>query len=451
MRIAFINPPYETVPTLSEGTAASSLTLWATEIANRLSSNHSITVFSPGDGKHPQGVIHDQGVQFHYTSPRMQRIERKLVNGLQNVEAVLNYPRRKRPIVATRWFFPAYAAQVAQALCQEQWDVIHIHDFPQFAPAIRAAAPQARTVLHMHCLRLSQFDPVLMRQYLQATDLVLVIAQFIADAFVESFPERADRCHILKEGLALERFLTRQPQPSGSKKLQLLFVGRISPEKGVHILLKAFEQVARRYPQLELNIVGAAAAIGYSYLIPMSDDPLVRDLHRFYTPIRKRDNYLPQLQAMIPPELAHRVHFIGSVPNSQVQEYFQQATAFIFPSVWKEPFGIALVEGMASGVPVIATLGGGNAELVAEGKAGFIVERNDPNALAEAISRIIEEPELARTMVQAAQQRISSLFTWDQCAGLLLDYYQNLLQQPAAQPAHPPLSTVGGYGVTKAG
>jgi glycosyltransferase involved in cell wall biosynthesis len=353
---------------------------------------------------------------------------------MQNIEAVFNYPRRKRPIIATNWFFPVYGAQVARALSQEQWDIIHLHDFPQFAPAIRAAAPHAKIILHMHCLRLSQFDAALMRQYLKAVDVVLVIAQFIADAFVQSFPKLADRCYILKEGLALERFLARKQGPSDSERLQLLFVGRISPEKGVHVLLKAFELVAERYPQLELNIVGAAAAIGYSYLIPMSDDPLVQDLRRFYSPIRKRDNYLPQLQAMIPPHLADRIHFIGSVPNVKVQEYFRTATAFLFPSVWKEPFGIALVEGMASGVPVIATLGGGNAELVAEGKAGLIVERNDADALAQAIIRILEEPGLARDMVQAAQQRITNLFTWDQCANLLLNYYQSVLREDISQP-----------------
>lgn len=178
-------------------------------------------------------------------------------------------------------------------------------------------------------------------------------------------------------------------------------------------------------------------ALGYYYLVPMSDDPIDQDLARFYTPIRKQDNYLPQLQAMIPPQLAHRVHFIGSVLNTQVKEYLRTATAFIFPSVWHEPFSIALIEGMASGVPLVATQGGGNVEIVEDGKTGLMVERNNPEALAQAIIRLIENPALGESLSRAAQQRVRNFFDWDQCTRLLLDHYQTVLPEDALHPIQP--------------
>jgi len=439
MRIAFVNPPYETVPTLSEGRSGSALMVWANEVAKRLRSEHTVAIVSPGDAQHPQGMIDDQGIQYYYTSPNIHRVEGKFVSVLTNLEAVLNYPRRKRVIVATPWFYRSYGIAAASMLSRGDWDVIHIHEFPQLAPVIRRANPRAKIVVHMHSLRLSQTDPALIHRYLAAADLVLAVGRFIADAFVHNYPDWADRCQVLNNGVDIERFLLNRAEriPSAEGKIQLLFVGRVSPEKGVHVLLKAFALVAERYPQAELNIVGGTMALGYYYLVPMSDDPIDQDLARFYTPIRKQDNYLPQLKAMIPPRLANQVHFIGSVPNTQVKEYLRTATAFIFPSVWHEPFSIALIEGMASGVPLVATRGGGNVEIVEDGKTGLIVERNNPEALAQAIIRLIENPALGESLSQAAQQRVRNFFDWDQCTRLLLNHYQTMLRADVAQPSQP--------------
>lgn len=436
MRIVFVNPPYETVPTLSEGRSGSALMVWANEVARRLRSEHDIAVFSPGDARHPRGMILDQGIQYRYTSPHIHRIERKLVSVLTNLEAVLNYPCHKRVIAATPWFYRSYGIQVARTLSHGDWDVVHIHEFPQLARVIRKANPRVKIVVHMHSLRLSQTDPALIRQYLESTDLVLAVGRFIADAFARIFPDWVDRCRVLNNGVDVQRFILNRAERTLpiDGNIQLLFVGRVSPEKGVHVLIKAFELVARRYPQAELNIVGGTVALGYYYLVPMSDDPVERDLSRFYTPLRKQDNYLSHLKAVIPPHLAHRVHFVGSVPNIQVKEYLRAAAAFIFPSVWNEPFSIALIEGMASGVPLVATRVGGNTEIVEDGKTGLLIERDNPQAMAEAIIRLIENPTLSESLSQAAQQRVRNLFDWDQCTHLLLHHYQSMLGEAISQP-----------------
>ncbi|MCA9908198.1 MAG: glycosyltransferase family 4 protein [Anaerolineae bacterium] len=432
MRIAFIHPPFETMPTISEQRATASLMVWTTQIARRLAPEHTVVIYSPGDATH-QGTIHDQGIEYRYIDPKRHARERRIVNAMINLEYGANYPRRKRPIFATPWYFPRYINQIARELSAETWDVIHITHIPQYAPVIKRHNPGTKIAMEIQALWLSQFDPALVRGYLDATDLILTCADFVTNALVEALPEYADRARTLYNGIDIERFLLAHAEraPAPVDQPEVLFVGRISPEKGVHVLIEAFAQVAERYPQATLNIVGGTSAIGYHFLIPMEDDPIVRDLARFYHPLTKRDRYLAQLQAKIPPYLRERVHFRGSIPNQEVRDYLRRATVFAFPSVWQEPFGIALIEGMASGAPVVATRGGGPLEIIDDGLTGLLVERNDADALAQAMLNLIEQPALATQLGQAAQARIEHLFTWDQCADQLMDYYTTLLAVPA--------------------
>ncbi len=432
MRIAFIHPPFETMPTISEQRSTASLMVWTTQIARRLASEHTVVIYSPGDATH-QGTIHDQGIEYRYIDWHAHTRERRFVNALINLEYLANYPRRKRPIFGTRWYFPRYIDQIARELSNETWDVIHVTHIPQYAPVIKRHNPGAKIAMEIQALWLSQFDPALVRQSLDATDLILTCADFVTNALIEALPEYASRARTLYSGIDSERFLLAHTErtPAPADQPEILFVGRISPEKGVHVLIEAFTQVAERYPQATLNIVGGTNAIGYHFLIPMEDDPIVRDLARFYHPLTKRDRYLAQLQTLIPPHLRERVHFRGSIPNQQVRDYLQRATVFAFPSVWQEPFGISLIEGMASGAPVVATRGGGPLEIIDDGTSGLLVERNDPGALAQALLHLIEHPSLAGQLGRAAQARIEHLFTWDQCADQLMDYYMTLLAEPA--------------------
>jgi len=432
LRIAFIHPPFETVPPVSEQRSTASLMVWTNEIARRLSAEHTIVIYSPGDAAHT-GVIRDQNIEYRYVDPASHARERRIVNAMINLEYVANYPRRKRPIFATRWYFPRYIERIAQALSQETWDVVHVTHIPQYAPVVKRYNPTAKIAMEIQALWLSQFDPALVRQYLDDTDLILTCADFVTDALLERLPEYAERARTLHNGIDIERFMLEHSQraPAPPDQPEILFVGRVSPEKGVHVLIEAFRRIAERYPEATLNIVGGTNAIGYHFLIPMEDDPIVRDLARFYHPITKRARYLAHLQSMIPPALKDRIVFRGSISNLEVREYLSRATVFAFPSVWQEPFGIALIEGMASGAPVVATRGGGPLEILEHSVNGLLVERNDAQALADAMVMLIEQPALGAKLGCAAQERVKTMFTWEKCADTLLQYYQDILRQPA--------------------
>jgi glycosyltransferase involved in cell wall biosynthesis len=92
--------------------------------------------------------------------------------------------------------------------------------------------------------------------------------------------------------------------------------------------------------------------------------------------------------------------------------YYHSASIFVFPSVWEEPFGMPLVEAMASNTPVVATRGGAFLEIVEDGVSGLLVERSNVQALADAILQLISNPEQRDAMAKAAFERASAVFSW---------------------------------------
>ncbi|NEO76306.1 glycosyltransferase family 4 protein, partial [Moorena sp. SIO4G3] len=203
---------------------------------------------------------------------------------------------------------------------------------------------------------------------------------------------------------------------------QILFVGRISPEKGVHVLIDAFNQVVSRYPNVQLKLVGPENAMLLWYILDRND-PKVRSLMPYF-----RGHYRELLQQRISKSAANKVFFLGKVPHEEMITYYQEADLFVFPSVWQEPFGMPIVEAMAMELPVIATQGGAFPEIVEEEKTGLLVERGDANALAEAILRLIMDENLSQEMGKSGRKRVEENFSWEQLSEILFAEYQRLLK-----------------------
>jgi len=106
-----------------------------------------------------------------------------------------------------------------------------------------------------------------------------------------------------------------------------------------------------------------------------------------------------------------RVDMRGSVTNDQVPSYLAAADVFVSPAVGQESFGIALVEAMAAGRPVVATDIPGYREVVSNGVEGLLVPPRDPEALAAGLIEVLRKPELATRLGEAGRERART-FDW---------------------------------------
>jgi len=347
---------------------------------------------------------------------------------LRLLEKFSTFRSPKCPLFASYLYYIVYALQVALDLRRQKCDIVHINNFSQFVPIIRAFNPGSKVALHMQCEWLTQLDQAMVKRRLKKVDLVVGDSEYITQQVRNGFPEFGDRCCVLYNGVDNELFCPGNGQ-SGVKRnrgKRLLFVGRVSPEKGVHVLLDAFRKVDERFPDAHLDIVGSKGQLPYEYLVALTEDKKVSELASFYMQ-RSNLNYFRELQSkLISLNLNNRVTFWGSIAHSDTIEFYRQADVFIFPSVWNEPFGIPIIEAMACGVAVVSTRSGGITEIVEDGKTGVLVGRGHVDGLAEAVVGLLEKEELRASMGSQGRRRAKELFSWDRIAETLCTYYREI-------------------------
>jgi glycosyltransferase involved in cell wall biosynthesis len=187
---------------------------------------------------------------------------------------------------------------------------------------------------------------------------------------------------------------------------RFLFLGRITPSKGVDWLLRAVQQVQT---PIHVDIAGSGDL-----------EPEMRRLSE-------------QLG------LSDRVTFHGWVDSDRVNELLSHARALVFPSVWHEPGGTVAFEAMVNGRAVVMSLVGGMPEVVHEGQNGLLVAPNDAPALARTIGRLAGDWELAWRLGEAGRKTAAEEFTLDAHVAHLMDLYANSIagfsvQSGASQP-----------------
>lgn len=414
MKIAFFDYPV----TLAEPPKTGGIRLVSYALALRLARAGHEVLFYGSKGSHQELEYYEDGITYRRIPDSWLD---KVLEPLNFLDS-WNLSNPKRPFYASKLFFCDFYRKVAQDIQAQQCDVIHINIVFQFVPLMRAYNPQAKIVLHIHSDFLPLFDPVMVEQCLKSVDLVIGCSDYLTNQVRKYLPHV--KSQTIYNGADIHHFTISNDHDNKrtNKKdiKQILFVGRISPEKGVHVLIDAFNKVVSRYPQVQLKLVGSETALVPWYTLDR-EDPQIQNLRPYY-----QGSYRSHLQNRLTSTAASSVFFLGKVPHFELFEYYQQADIFIFPSVWNEAFGMPIVEAMSMGLPVIATRGGAFPELVEDEKTGLLVERGDADALAEAILRLLGDDNLRIAMREAGQQRAVEKFAWDYQAQKLLHHYQQL-------------------------
>lgn len=417
MKIAFVAQPIDPVLPPNQN----SIGIWIYEVGRRLAKSHEVLVYLRGNGFKGKRRVRIDGVDFNAIP---LRLDNRLLRYLKR------FSRRfdpKRPLFATYLYYLGYIVRIALNLRKQQCDIVHIHNFSQFVPIVKAVNPNVKIALHMHCEWLTQLNHKMIERRLRNSDLIISCSEYITQKTRLAFPQFADRCHTVYNGIDVNNFTPENKTRigrTGDGHKRILFIGRISPEKGVHILLDAFKKVLDRCPKTNLQLVGPQTPAPIEYIVALSDDPKVLELATFYT-----GSYLSHLSEKISPDLVNRVTFYKYIPYLDLISYYHNAHLFVFPSVWDEPFGMPIIEAMACGVPVVATRGGGITEIIEDGKTGLLVERGNDDMLAKAIQRLLENEGLCRSLGNAGRQKVIKSFSWDSISDDLLSKYRKLGQR----------------------
>jgi len=299
------------------------------------------------------------------------------------------------------------------AIHGRRFSVLHAHQ--ALSPALAAVLakrlrPRHRVVVKVACsgawsdFRLVQDRPLYRRRMALLREV---------DRFVVLNRESAAELHavglgqvpasVVPNGVDARRFVPAGPAERAGLRARLglpadevvaLFVGRLERRKGLDILLAAWADLMRRGDAPRLLIAG-----------PGEMGPWAREA-------RERD-----LQAL--------VTFLGG--RTDVADLYRAADLLVFPSR-AEGLPNAVLEAMASALPVVATDVAGNREAVGDdGKAGWLVPAEDPAALAEAVATLTASPALGREIAAAARERILERFDIDRVGAQYLSLYQELL------------------------
>ena len=424
MKIAFISQPFGD---MNPHHQSSSLEIWTYEVASRLCNydDCDVIVYAREDDRYPKIEEH-KGIQYRRVSLGLDEKTNRLAN---TTERILSYPRQKLPVFAQQFYYQNYIKQVALDLRDQDCDIAHIFNFSQFAPVIKEHNSNIKVVLNMTCEWLSQLDENVIKRRLQSVDQVISCSNYITHKIQQRFPAYADRCTTVYNGVYIpdSNSTNEERFQSEEENKRLLFVGRVSPEKGVHDLLQAMPKIVEACPDVQLDIVGPTISLAYEYLVMISDDPTVSGLSSFYTKgLVRHDTYFKSLKASLEPDVANRVNFIGQVPHADIMCFYQHADILINPSL-SESFGISLIEAMANGRPVVASRVGGMQEILINGETGFFFEPGDADALAEKTITLLKNPDMRKSMGMAGRQRVQELFTWENVTQDLLLQYSRIV------------------------
>jgi len=378
------------------------------EIGRRLASSHALTTY-PKWVRGQRKIESFEGVTFRRIPEGIDRA----VNKLRLLDDRLF--KHDRPFRLSSLYYANYARRVARDIRERQCEIVHIHSVTNFILPIRKRNPNARLVLHMHDHSLADFDPQVLAPRLAETSLIVGCSNFVIEAIRKRFPAIAGRAHTLYNGVD-KRFLEIHSDPARSQTV--LFVGRLCPEKGVHVLLEAMKGITDQ-PASRLSLVGPLDVAPKEFVDPLCKDPLFQGLEGYYSrPATYRELLIREAASM-----QGRALLEGPVLNRDIGPRFGAAGIFVFPSLWHEPFGIPVIEAMAAGLPVIATRGGALPEIVVEGETGFLVDRGDVQGLRSAIAKLLANPSLRAKMGAAGRQRVKNLFTWEHCVDRLQELY----------------------------
>lgn len=197
----------------------------------------------------------------------------------------------------------------------------------------------------------------------------------------------------IPNGVDINKF---KPKERKEDKKRVLFVGRLSPEKGLEYFIEASKIIKKYLADIEFIVVTGK----------IKDGKGLKMVH-----VLKENN----------------IKFYNNIPHEKMPEFYQKASIFVLPSLC-EACPLVLLEAISCGIPVVATKVGGVQFIVKDGFVGFLVPSKNPQAIAEKVLKILENARLKKEIEKNCLEWIKN-FTWEKTAEEYLRVYQKILEK----------------------
>jgi glycosyltransferase involved in cell wall biosynthesis len=293
-----------------------------------------------------------------------------------------------------------YADAVAEIAAAERFDLVHGHDWMTYPAAIAAARESSIPLaLHVHSLESDRAGPranpeivEIEQRGFDAADVVVCVSRNTADEVARRYRVDASKLRVIHNAVESGARPPRAAAPRRIPEPVVLFLGRVTYQKGPEAFLEAAARVVRHAPDVKFVVAG--------------DGDLWRRL----------------VERAAKLGLARHVHFTGFLRGDDVEKAYAAADVLVMPSV-SEPFGIAPLEAAARDVPVIVSKRSGVVEVM---RGALVVDSWDVADLANKILAVVKRPGLRAELVRRGREDARRL-TWEGQGALLRGLYEEML------------------------
>ncbi len=291
---------------------------------------------------------------------------------------------------------PVGALRFRRALCRCRYTIFHQHFGARSARWLLRTATRASLIVHLHALTLGPGKSRHLRTIVAGADKVLATSRAVAEQVALACPE------VVYPGVSIPGGAVNRARARQEKGVGIIGTAcRLVPLKGLTRLIQAFATIHAEFPKLRVEIAGEGP---------------------------ERGSLEAQVESL---ELGGCVTFLGW--QSDLVPVLKRWHIFVLPSL-QEGFGIAALEAMATGLPVVASAVGGLPELIEHGRTGWLVPPGDSTALAIRLGELVSNPALRSEMGVAGATRARDNFSVDRMVAGISRIYDRVLECRGRRP-----------------
>jgi phosphatidyl-myo-inositol alpha-mannosyltransferase len=382
-----------------------------------------IALVSPYDFSHPGGVI-THITNLYHCLVRLNHEVKVIAPTSKTVTSVGNdfvHIGKPLPLPASDSIIRVplslnLGGDIKKVLAQEKFDVIHLHE--PFVPMLCSAVLRFSDTVNVGTFHaadgrpgynfgwpISRFMLRRRRRKLHGRIAVSRVAMEYARKYVPGeytiIPNGTDLSVFHPSVAPLEKYR--------DGKLNIVFISRLEPRKGMDYLLPAYREVKKQIPDSRLLIVGAGTRLRKGYEDWVKRAGLEKD-----------------------------VIFEGYAPDSDLPRYFRTADVFCVPATGRESQGIILIEAMATGIPIVTTNIDGYKTVVTNGEQGLLVPPRNSSSLAKALVTVLKDEALRHQMGEKGLIRALD-FRWEEISQRVVAFYEQTIKNCGKTPPDLPI------------